>query len=410
MQEYIDLLIFNEVWNKISIGIVLLILIVLPVFIGLKLFNGMLNAQVTLFFNSYVMVGGFGSGVIGLEQIAHFFIIEFGFFMAVLFFYKKIILRNRLYVVTALKKMYSGKLVYLFMLVAVMVMVMIYFNASRDGVSRIYYMTAGWYTLVKPVVLILNPFLYLGSCVLIFCLKRKLVGYILVMILIASSVLSGSKASFVLSILYSFLIYRDLFEDYKLRDKSRDLLVILGLLMFSTIYVIDRLRISIDDLWVRMLLFGDANMLAYFSPDPTSLSTNLTIFARMHRGFARLLGDSSALNVDTLFGYALMIREFGVNNFVGPNARISAYFLVNFSDLYLIFGLIVLVLYFYLFKSILRKVLSDNYALALFCPFVISSLYTASQDFNYIMQSITISLLFFFSFAFYRSIMQSLKR
>jgi hypothetical protein len=116
----------------------------------------------------------------------------------------------------------------------------------------------------------------------------------------------------------------------------------------------------------------------------------VSTFASMHRGWARLAGDSSATNIDTLFGFALMIEAVGVNTFTGPNARVSAYALCNFADERILLCAVVIFVYLGLLLRVASRCLNRPRLLAVVYPFALVSLSGASQDFNLIMQDITL--------------------
>ena len=103
-----------------------------------------------------------------------------------------------------------------------------------------------------------------------------------------------------------------------------------------------------------------------------------------------MVGDPSAMDIDTLFGFALTIQELGVNTFTGPNGRLSAYALCNFSDERIVFGAVVVLGYLWLMRRLFKRLLKRPMLLALVYPFLVASLGGASQDFNLIMQDITI--------------------
>jgi hypothetical protein len=130
--------------------------------------------------------------------------------------------------------------------------------------------------------------------------------------------------------------------------------------------------------------------LTYFADQPTAACESVSTFASMHRGLARLAGDSSANDIDTLFGFALMIEATGFNTFTGPNARLSAYALCNFADERIVFWAIVVVAYLGLMLIVFSLSLNRPGLLAIVYPFFLVSLAAASQDFNLIMQDITL--------------------
>jgi hypothetical protein len=160
------------------------------------------------------------------------------------------------------------------------------------------------------------------------------------------------------------------------------------------------LDVSAADVYDRFFLFGEPIFLTYFSDRPTAACENVSTFASMHRGWARLAGDPSATNIDTLFGFALMIEAVGVNTFTGPNARLSAYALCNFADERIVLCAIVVLAYLGLMLLVFSLALKRPKLLSILYPFFLVSLAGASQDFNLIMQDITIFCALIFALIF----------
>jgi len=207
---------------------------------------------------------------------------------------------------------------------------------------------------------------------------------------VIANIATGSKASFVFSLFTAFLTLRDLagLSRFKLRQQDKGTILIF--VAAAVFYALARLEVSIADIAERFFLFADATILTYFSDYPTAACENVSTFASMHRGWARLAGDSSAMNIDTLFGFALTIQELGVNTFTGPNGRLTAYALCNFSDERIVYGAIVVLGYLWLMRRLFKRLLKRPTLLALVYPFLVASLGGGSQDFNLIMQDITI--------------------
>jgi hypothetical protein len=262
--------------------------------------------------------------------------------------------------------------------------------APDDGSSRISYMTESWFSLLKPFIQIATPLSYLGAFLLLLTPGRKALGYLLLGISILANIATGSKASFLLSLGFAYLAVRDLAAGQKITMTKTERSVIIIIVTFAALFALSRLAVSAQDLIDRFMLYGEATIMTYFSPDPTAACSNLSLFASMHRGVARLLGDPTAKDIDTLFGFALMIEQTGVNTFTGPNARLSAYFLCNFPGTKFIFGTIVVGSYLMLARSVFARTVQRPWLCALFYPFLLASLHGASQDFNLIMQDITI--------------------
>ena len=389
MTVLLQLLIFKSPLAWLLMGASLLALLGLPRLLGLRTMNGMINAQITLFFNVLVMVGGMDAGLIDAGRMTHFFVLEFGFLLAVLLLYRWV-LRYRTSVMSALRRFFSGNGAYVLVAFMGALTVFNFVEAPSDGSSRIEYMTEAWFSLLKPAIQIATPLSYLGVFVLLLDPARKWLGYLLLVLAILSNIATGSKASFLLALFFAYLAIRDLTAGQKISLSRLERVVIVGVAALAGVVALSHLAVDASDVLDRFFLYGEANILTYFSPDPTAACSNVSLFASMHRGLARFLGDPSARDLDTLFGFALMIQEVGANTLTGPNARLSAYFACNFPDGKVVFGLAVVALYLLLMRTTFKTALRRPLAIALVYPFVLSSLFGASQDFLSIMQDITI--------------------
>jgi hypothetical protein len=389
MTELLDLLIFKSILAWVLIVAALLALIFIPRMLGLNYLNGMLNAQITLFFNVLTIVGGMDADLIDSGRVSHFLLIEFSFLIAVLLVYRSL-LRRRIQVMAALQGFFLSEGAYWLTGFIALLAVFNFVLAPDDGSSRISYMTESWFSLLKPFIQIATPLSYLGAFLLLLTPGRKALGYLLLGISILANIATGSKASFLLSLGFAYLAVRDLAAGQKITMTKTERSVIIIIVTFAALFALSRLAVSAQDLIDRFMLYGEATIMTYFSPDPTAACSNLSLFASMHRGVARLLGDPTAKDIDTLFGFALMIEQTGVNTFTGPNARLSAYFLCNFPGTKFIFGTIVVGSYLMLARSVFARTVQRPWLCALFYPFLLASLHGASQDFNLIMQDITI--------------------
>lgn len=402
MKELLSLLTFDTFASWLVILLVFLLIITIPRLFHVDWLNGLLLAQVTLFFTSLTTIAGLSNGVISLQLGIHFFSVEYIFYIVEYALYGYL-LRSRAKVLVALNSFFGGKMALPFLAVSILICIFNYLVLPGEGGSRIAYMTGAWYSFVKPFIQFLAPLSSIGVFLLLLNKKRRWLGYALLIVVIAGSVISGSKASFAISLVSSFLLLRDLFGETQIKFKLIDKASVVLLLICAIIIALSRLEVGLSDLFDRFFLFGEANLLTYFSDQPTAACDGLSMFAKMHRGWARLAGDISANNIDTLFGYALMIQAIGVNTFTGPNARLSAYALCNFPGINFIFLAIVLAGYAGLALSVFRRFLSSPLILAFVYPFLISSLSSAAQDFNIIMQDITYLLALLLAGLFLRS-------
>ena len=396
MSNLLDVIVFQTVFSWALLAVTLLSIVLTPRVFGLNYLTGLLYAQVTLLFNVVPIISGLDTEAIGIGRGFHFYIIEFSFFALTLFIYKKFLV-HRVRVLVALQEFFGGSgALYLTVFVAVMA-VFNYLSTPTDGSSRIEYMTVAWFSLVKPFFQLATPLSYLGVFVLLMNPPKRFLGYILLITVVVANIATGSKASFVFSLATAFFTLRDLAGPNRLKLRKQDQWKILIFVAVTIFYALARLEVSIADISERFFLFADATILTYFSDYPTAACENVSTFASMHRGWARLLGDPSAMDIDTLFGFALTIQELGVNTLTGPNGRISAYVLCNFADERVVFGVVVVLAYLWLIRWLFGRLLNRPMLLALVYPFLVASLGGASQDFNLIMQDITIFLVLLLS-------------
>jgi hypothetical protein len=392
MTHLLDLLVFQSAFSWALIVITLSAIIVIPRLFGINYFNGLLFAQVTLFFNSTTIIAGLESQAVSIDRAFHFYLIEFSFLVLTLAVYRYM-LKHRSCVLVAMQSFFAGKgALYLAGFVVAMA-IFNYLLAPTDGSSRIAYMTEAWFSLLKPFIQLLTPLSYLGVFLLLLNPNRRPLGYILLATAVIGNVVTGSKASFAFSLFIAFLALRDLASPTQFVIRQREKVALSIFVGATVFFALTRLEVSAADISDRFFLFGEATILTYFSDNPTAACANVSTFASMHRGWARLLGDPSAMDVDTLFGFALTIQELGVNTFTGPNGRLSAYVLCNFAGERVALGAFVVLVYFWLMRWLFKRLLIRSTHLALVYPYLITSLGGASQDFNLIMQDITIFML-----------------
>lgn len=392
MKDLLELIVFDTVFAWALLAITVVGIIVTPKLFGVKLLNGLLFSQITLFFNATTVIAGLSTDAIPVERGIHFFAVEFAFLAAMYAVYGRLI-RNRVRVIDALNRFFDGPFARPFVAFMVLIAIFNYVATPTDGSSRIQYMTGAWFSLLKPFIQLATPLSYLGVFILLLNPRRRGLGYLLLVTAVIGNVLTGSKASFAFSLFTAFLALRDLSIAPRMQIRGADKLKLSVFVGAMVALALTRLDVSAGDVSDRFFLFGEATIMTYFSERPTAACENVSTFASMHRGWARLAGDASANNIDTLFGFALMIETVGINTFTGPNARLSAYALCNFPDERILLCAIVVVAYLGLLLAVFRRTLSRPTHLAIFYPFFLVSLAGASQDFNLIMQDITIYIL-----------------
>jgi hypothetical protein len=401
--DLLDLLVFQSTFSWSLIILTFLAIAVMPRLFGLNYMNGLLLAQLMLFFNATAIIAGLDSQAVGVGRGFHFFIIEFSF-LALAFSAYRHLLKHRTWILAAMRKFFNGKGALFVTAFMVTIAIFNYLQAPTDGSSRIAYMTESWFSLIKPFIQLVTPLSFLGVFIMLLSRGRRRLGYILLGTAVLANIATGSKASFAISLFTAFLALRDLAGPVLLSIRRQDLIKLSLFVGVSIIFALARLDVSVGDVLNRVLLTGDATILTYFSDTPTAACANVSTFASMHRGWARFLGDASAQDIDTLFGYALNIEHFGLNTFTGPNARLSAYFLCNFPNERIVLGAFVVFAYLGFMLLLFKRLLTRPIYLAVVYPFLLTSLVGASQDFNLIMQDITIFVILLLLILFIYSI------
>ena len=283
---------------------------------------------------------------------------------------------------------FASSVPYILITIGLVLAAFTYVVTPQDGTSRIAYQTNYWYSLVKPIGAFVGPVSYFASFVVLMVHNKRVPAYALLIVSVLSNIASGSKGAFIMQALTAFLMVRDLDLTARFRVNRLDLFLGTAGLVSGLVLSLQRLRLDVADLWDRIMLFGEPTLLTYFAPDPTAACRTLSLLAKMHRGWARMIGDPGALDIDTLFGYAWTIQYVGVNTFTGPNARFSAYLICNFPDSEIIYGLIMTALYFTLVITAIRACFRQNLFVPVVYAFVVSSITLVGQDFNVLMQDI----------------------
>jgi hypothetical protein len=375
-----------------------LFFVIIAIFFSSRLFNlryinALFVAQFFAVFNAVPIISGYFSGLVPKYLVFQFIFSESVFLMGIMFAYSIILNQMKLYF-QDIDKLVDIKTIYVLIFCSLLFAIFNYIFTPQDGSSRIGYQTNYWYSFIKPIYQISTPASFFISFILILNNRYKISAYILLALNILASIASGSKGAFIMQALTAFLIIRDAnaFTNYKF--SKFDLIAATSSLIVALVLTLDRLQVSFSDLIYRILLFGEPTLMTYYAPSPTSACENLTTFAKMHRGWARALGDPSAMNIDTLFGYAWNIQYFGTNTFTGPNARFGAYMACNFPGLSIIIGLLVSAIYLSLIAISARSAKRRPGMLVIIYPFCIYSLIASGQDFNILMQDINILLLF----------------
>jgi hypothetical protein len=221
MKDLLDLIVFDSAFAWMLLAITVLTISVIPRLFGVKWLNGLIFAQVTLFFNATTIIAGLSTGAVPDDRGVHFFCVEFLFLAGMYAVYSRLI-RHRTKVLEALHRFFDGPGAVPFASLIVLIAIFNFLVTPTDGSSRIEYMTGAWFSLLKPFIQLATPLSYLGVFILLLNKRRRRLGYALLATAVLSNVMTGSKASFAFSLFTAYLALRDLSINPKLQLRSAD--------------------------------------------------------------------------------------------------------------------------------------------------------------------------------------------
>jgi hypothetical protein len=253
-------------------------------------------------------------------------------------------------------------------------------------------MTASWFSYFRPAISILGPLSFFFPIYLLDR-GRSFLPLSIVAAAVVSSIASGSKGALVFGLISAWLLYEDLKGARLVIPKALRLVLLLAISL-SALFGLERLDVGLSELAQRFVRFGESTIMVYYADDPAAAAAGVSTIAKIHRGAAKLLGDGSAADVDTLFGFALSREDNGAHNFTGPNAQVSSYMLCNYSGWQNLLGL----------ASILGYLATVNWFVghfmyrqitgcALLFPFVVASLNDFLQDYYQGMSDMTLMVM-----------------
>jgi hypothetical protein len=360
--------------------------------------SGLMFLQISFIFNTAIVLFGWITGALSLFRVAHFFFYQLTAVIGIYWVYCWV-LRNRARIFERLRQlnvtMVSAILVSFNL---AMFGLFFCFVVQNEGASRIEFMTAGWFSFFRPVMSILTPLSFFVPLYLLDGGHRSLPLSILASS-VMSNIASGSKASFVFGILGALLLYQDLKGARLIIPRALGLFLLIAMSL-SAVFALERLDVDLAALSARFIRFGESTILVYYAEDPSVAATGVSTLAKIHRGAAKLLGDGSAADIDTAFGFALSREDNGAHNFTGPNAQISSYMLCNYSGwenligLASIFGYLAVVTWF-----IEYCVHRQGARGVVLLPFAVASLNGFLQDYYQGMSDVTLMLMAIIAFA-----------
>jgi hypothetical protein len=395
--EVLENLFLLKIFFIVYIGILLL---------NKWLFNKYFNGLLLLTFNSAivfsVILDLFISKKITSEKLLFFIFSDLFIYLIVLVLYFFFIRYNNKEKTYSTLLFLNNKYFSLFAIWLLISLLINLNNVSWDGSSRIEFQTAQWYSIVRIITQIMTPIT--GLLVIFNLYERNYLKFsLLFLLVIAMSIATGSKSSFVLFFIEYFLIFRDIsVVKFKIRNKTYFTISFI-LLLFSLFNFI-LLGVDLNGLFERIVHYAESTIMIFPASNPCKVCQDQSLLSLTHRGFARLFGDKSAVNIDSLFGFALSAEYYGANTFTGPNARIGSYTLCAFPG-FKIFVMYFVFVLFISFNLLLIKITSIKYKF-LYITSILLFFHGIQQfilDYNTAMSDFTI-ILFILLFLFIKFI------
>ena len=354
--------------------------------------SGLMFLQISVVFNTAIILFGWTIGAVSLFRVVHFFFYQWTAVIGIYWIYRRILqnrartfLRLSQFNVTAVSALLVSFNLIMFGLFFCLVV-------QNEGASRIEFMTAAWFSFFRPVMSILTPLSFFVPLYLLDC-GHRLVPLSILGSSVMSNIASGSKASFVLGVIGSLLLYEELKGARLVLSRALRWFLLIAMSL-SAVLALERLDVNLVALAERFVRFGESTIMVYYADDASAAASGVSTLAKVHRGVAKFVGDRSAADVDTAFGFALSREDNGAHNFAGPNAAISSYMLCNYSGwenligLASIFGYLAVVTWF-----IERCVHRQGAWGVLLLPFAVASLNGFVQDYYQGMSDVTLMLI-----------------
>jgi hypothetical protein len=299
-----------------------------------KVFNGL----IVLVFASAIVFSVFidlnYSHLLNGYRILYFIFSDVLIYLGVLFIYRRVIRSINKEDIFLIFKNFNQKY-FVFAVIWLFIGILINLqNVSWEGTSRIAFQTERWYSVIRMISLLINPFIGL---LLIFNLydNNKFKLGILILLTIFLSATAGSKSGFVFSFIMSFLLYNDICK-VTFRLKPKVYIPFILFIIFATILNFIFIGVDSDKIFERLVHYAEATIMVFPSKNPCLVCEQQSFIALLHRGFGRLFNDPSSLLDNNLFGFALSSEFYGGETMTGPNARIGAYSICAFPGIKII--------------------------------------------------------------------------
>jgi hypothetical protein len=324
--------------------------------------------------------------LISYQRLLHFIVVEGLLYLSVLVFYRHIIKMPN--IKPDLTRFYRNN-PWLVVVPAITICLVNLYNVGGPG-SRIAFQTSYWYSFIRPISTLFMPLLMMGIFINIYN-ERYLAAFFLTAMALTISISAGSKGAFIISMICWYLIYRDIFRHSLIKANLTTISFVLACTAGAYVNLVV-VGVDLTAVFHRIVSYGDATFLIYQAENPTLACADQSVLSLTHRGFARLIGDPSAIDPSTLFGFAVSQIFYGGHDFTGPNARIGAYTLCAFPGIGVSYMFFIFSVYLVLVKSMFSlkiKGIASYKLSAVFLPFIISSLTASLMDYNRVMSDIT---------------------
>ncbi len=320
--------------------------------------------------------------------IFHYLFINLLLTSVVILLYKRaIVLANRKSDINTSLKI-AVNYYWLLMALTIFNIIMFFLNVdSSSGAGKITFQDAQWYSFVRLFTTFIGPFSILAIFLFITG-HHYWRAFGLLSLYILSSILSGSRSGFIFVIIGGLLVYRDLFgipkNDVFLLKKIVIAISFIGLINFYY------MGMDFEKIMVRLLFTAEDSIMVYASPEPTLACASNSQLSNIHRGIARLAGDTGALNFDTLYGIALSNIFYGEGSTTGPTATIGAYVYCAYPGWLIVVFAIIVSIYLALLWFIFRLLIYTSDFFKVFgVPLFLYSVVHAATDYNNMMSAIT---------------------
>jgi len=380
----------------------LIVIVISITFFGLwkiifgKYLNGMIYVQMTSILVFSIVVLLFIVQEISNQSFFIFLSSEVFVIVIVSYAYKNLLrITGRLNMNTKLDRLNSHVIVLLSGLLLILLYDFYLFYNLNSGNSRLTHKVSVLYSFIRIFKNFVSPILY----ILLFhnvYLNNKLRSLVIFSFLVLASIFSGSKSGFLIVLMISYFIYKDLAQVERVFRSSWNVLYFwvmsLSLAMVN-LFIMD---VDSEHMIIRIIDFGEAAIMTLPIDNPAeTIFKNNSYFSIVHRSLGKLVGDSSSFDLSSLFGFRLHEYFYGSNTLVGPNARIGAIFYSFFERPIIILTISIISIFIY-FASSLHSLFKDSNSIHLsYFLILISTYQDVVLDYNKAVSNFTTIIAFF---------------